>query len=472
MTERAASRVTRRQLLKHVGLASGVLACRWASGAGGPAATRRRPNVLLLLADDWSWPHASILGDPVVKTPVFDRLARRGVLFERAFVSAPSCTPSRGSILTGEYHWRLGHAANLGGSLLSGKVTYPERLASAGYHVGHSGKGFWPTENLGRDTKPAGTRYAGFQEFMAARPAGRPFCFWFGGLDPHRPYDEGCGVRSGLDPTKVRVPETLPDHDVVRRDLCDYYWEVQRFDRKCGAILDHLRRIGELDNTLVLMAGDNGMPFPRHKATLYDGGVRVPLAVSWGDRAVGGRRVTDFVSLCDLAPTILEAAGLARGEAMTGRSLMPILESSASGPVDPERTSVVVGMERHCTPYPRRAIRTAGFLYVRNYEPATWDPGPEDFAFNYNIDPSPTKAYMMAHRNAPGMSEHDEQAFGKPPPEELFDLQRDPGQVTNVADDPRYADVKRRLANQLRQRLRATGDPRVLGHPEAFDEWE
>jgi len=471
MTEPCRASVTRRRFLASVFLAHGALACSAALGARRTAEKGPPPNILLLLADDWSWPHAGILGDPVVRTPVFDGLARRGILFENAFVSAPSCTPSRGAILTGEFHWRLGHAANLGGSLPSGKVTYPEMLEAAGYHVGQAGKGFWPTKNLGRSTKPAGKRYRGFEDFMRARPEGKPFCFWFGGADPHRPYDEGCGRRSGLDPARVRVPAGLPDHDVVRSDICDYYWEVQRFDEQCGDILAHLREIGELDNTLIMMSGDNGMPFPRQKATLYDGGVRVPLAIRWGNRARGGRRVADFVSLCDLAPTILEAAGLRSGTDMTGQSLVPILESAASGLVEAHRTSVVVGMERHCTAYPRRAIRTAEFLYVRNYQPETWKPGPADFAFNYNIDPSPTKTYMMAHRTEAGVKDLYNLAFGKRPHEELYDLKKDPGQVTNVAGDAQYAEARRDLSDRLEKRLRATRDPRILGNVGQFSKW-
>jgi len=433
---------------------------------------RKRPNILLLIADDWSWPHASILGDPVVKTPVFDRVARDGALFENAFVSSPSCTPSRGAVLAGEYPWRLRHAMNLGGSLPSGKRTYPDLFAAAGYHVGHSGKGFWPTKNLGRTTKPAGKRYRGFQEFAKARPAGKPFCFWFGGPDPHRPYTLGSGVKSGMAVDAIRTPSGMPDNKTVRSDICDYYWEVQRFDRQCGDILAHLERTGELDDTLVIMTSDNGMPFPRQKATLYDGGVRVPLAIRWSGACRAGRTIRDFVSLCDLAPTLLEAAGLEPGKEMTGKSLVDILTSEKSGQIEADRTSVVLGMERHCTPYPCRAIRTDAFLYIRNYGPETWDPGKADFPFNYNIDPSPTKTYMMEHREAPGVKSLYALAFGKRPGEELYDLKKDPGLIANVAGTAAYAEAKAALAKQLGERLRASQDPRVLGKPEQFDRWD
>jgi len=471
MTAHAVLPLTRRRLLATTLLAPAVLAGCRSIGAERTAGAAVRPNLLLLLADDWSWPHAGILGDPVVKTPVFDRMAREGVLFRNAFVSAPSCTPSRGSILTGEYHWRLGHAVNLGGSLPPQKVTYPEMLQSAGYHVGRAGKGFWPTKNLGRATPPAGKRYRNFHDFMQARPAGQPFCFWFGGKDPHRPYPLHAGVESGLAPNRVRVPPPLPDVPVVRSDLCDYYWAVQRFDRECGDILAYLERTGELDRTLIVMTSDNGMPFPRHKATLYDGGVRVPLAIRWGDRLRGGRIVTDFVSLCDIAPTFLEAAGLRPAAEMTGRSLTPILASNKTGRVDAGRAFVLVGMERHCTAYPCRAIRTDAFLYIRNYHPETWDPGPVDFEFNYNSDPSPTKTYMMEHRSDPAVKDLYYAAFGKRPEEELYDLKKDPHQLTNVADDPHYADIKAALARQLEEQLRATRDPRILGDTSPFNTW-
>ena len=440
------------------------------------AAPPPRPNILLLIADDWSFPHAGVLGDPVVRTPTFDRIAREGVLFRNAFTPAPSCTPSRAAMVTGQYHWRLESAASLGGSLREGVPTYPDLLQVAGYFTGFSGKDIAPGSNVHRSTSPCGRRFRDFEEFAKARPAGTPFAYWLGSGDPHRPYGLGEGVKAGMDPKKVRVPACLPDNAVVRSDLCDYYARVQRFDARCGGILDSLRESGELDHTLIVMTSDNGMPFPRCKATLYDGGMRMPLAVRWPAAVQGGRTVDDFVSLCDLAPTFLEAVGLDVPRPMTGASLLSILKSGRSGQVEKDRTFALLGMERHCYSYPSRALRTAEYLYIRNFDPETWKAGEGQWPseardFSYNIDPSPSKRYMMAHRADAKVKPLYEKAFGRRAEEELYDLRKDPGQVNNVAGQAAYAETKRKLAAMLKQKLLDSGDLRMKGHGGSYDRY-
>jgi arylsulfatase A-like enzyme len=456
----------------------------------------RRPNILFALADDWGWPSVSIAGEPVVKTPVFDRLARRGVLFTNAFVSAPSCTPSRAAMLTGQWHWRLGEGANLGGTLPAKHPVYPDLLEAAGYHVGFTRKGWSPGDPAPglRKRNPAGTRYEDFAAFLAARPKGAPFCFWFGSIDPHRPYDRDSGTAAGLRWQDVRVPPYLPDHETVRRDICDYLLEVQRFDRETGELLAMIEKTGELDNTIVVMSGDNGRPFPRSKATLYDAGTHVPLAISWPARVSGGRRIDDFVSLSDLAPTFLEAAGLPPRSEMTARSLMPLLVSKQSG-VDARRDYVLTGMERHVPcrgeirgGYPMRAIRTREFLYIRNFRPDRWPAGDPDglenaapFTFDElsaetfktlaDIDAGPTKAFMVMHRNDAAVKPLYELAAAKRPERELYDLSKDPFQMRNVAADASYAGAVRRLDAELMSTLKNTGDPRAEGRGDEFDKY-
>ena len=436
------------------------------------------PNVLFLMADDWSWPHASALGDTVVKTPTFDRMVREGVLFEKAFVSAPSCTPSRMAVATGQWHWRLGEAANLGGSLSASTVVWPELLEDAGYRIGFARKGAAPSKHAYRGRDPFGPRFKSFDTFLEDRQPGEPFCFWYGAGEPHRPYRLGRGKQAGLDPSAVRVPPCLPDSPVVRSDLCDYYEAVQRFDADAGRMLTRLRELGELANTIVVMSSDNGMPFPRCKATLYDLGTRVPLVVRWGGGGIRpGRMVRDLVSLCDLAPTFLEAAGLPPHGAMTGKSLLPVLKSERSGSAVPARTFVLAGVERHVYERPARALRTADWLYIRNFDPDRWPTGEVegplpryDFArrpwptgpgaFSFAVDPSPTKQFMLEQRNELAVKPIAALSFDRRPQDELYDLRKDPGQVRNVAADPAYASDKKRLATRLALELAASGDPR------------
>lgn len=452
---------------------------------GTAARAADRPNILFCIADDWGWPHAGVYGDPVVQTPAFDRLAREGVLFENAFVTAPSCTPCRNSILTGQWHWRLGEGANLWSSLHPQYPVFPLLLEDGGYHIGHWRKAWGPGDwrALGRDRDPAGPTYNGFAAFLETRPSEKPFCFWLGASDPHRPYKWQSGAASGIDIDKIKLPADLPDHETVRHDVADYYFEVQRFDRDVAAALRLLEQSGELDNTIVVMTGDHGMPFPRHKCQLYDSGTHVPLAIRWGARVKAGRRVTDFTSLSDLAPTFLEAANVAIPAAITGRSLSPVLQSEVSGRIDPSRDHVLTGRERHGQAqekpnpggYPMRAIRTDRFLYIRNFAPQRWPAGCPDaeLAFGGNAfgdcDGSPTKDFVVEHRDDPQYGSFYELAFAKRPAEELYDLASDPHQLTNVATRPQYAEAKQALEDQLMAELKATLDPRVVGDGDKFD---
>ena len=444
----------------------------------------RRPNILLAIADDWGWPHAGAYGDPVVRTPTFDRLADEGVLFEQAFVSAPSCTPSRGAIVTGQHFWRLGPGAQLWSYWPAEFAEYPALLAEAGYHVGSFRKGWGPGEHPDQPDNPAGPSYETLEAFFAARPEGQPFSLWFGSSDPHRPYEPGVGAESGIALDAIRLLTHFPDADAVRSDIADYYWEVERFDREVGELLDRIAAMGELDNTLVIVTSDNGMPFPRAKATLYDAGTRMPFVVRWPARVPAGRRITDLISLTDVAPTILDAAGLAVPDAMTGRSLMPVLTSSGSGRVDVTRDHALFGKERHVPAqeapvsggYPMRAIRTDDHLYIRNFLPERWPVGTPDYRDAYienawlaDTDNGPTKTYLWEHRDEPGGRRFYDLAFAKRPAEELYDLRADPGQLTNLATDPDYAAIKDDLSRRLLYALTATGDPRVIGGADAWE---
>lgn len=441
-------------------------------------AVTKRPNILVLMGDDWSWPHAGYLGDKVVQTPTFDRLARNGIVFEHAFVSSPSCTPSRMSIATGQWHWRLAEAANLGGSLATDVPVYPDLLKAEGYAVGFSRKGASPSKHTHRGNDPFGARFASFESFLKKCEPSQPFCFWYGAGEPHRPYRFGVGKRQGLKPEDVKVPECLPDDKTLRNDMCDYYEAIGRFDRDAGQMLKRLEAIGELENTLVIVSGDNGMPFPRCKATLYDMGTRVPLIIHWPRVTNGKRQVQDFVSLTDLAPTILQAAGVEVPETMTGKSLLPILASKKSGQVDKRRSFVLTGVEQHVYSHPSRAIRTKDYLYIRNFGPERWPTGESkqqtpviDFtdgswpsfpgAFSFNIDPSPTKQFLLDNRGDSKVKRFFELACGKRPREELYDIRKDPGQIKNLANSDEHLKVKNELSRRLMTELRKTNDPRA-----------
>lgn len=508
--------------------------------AGAAPEAAKRPNIVFAFADDWGR-YASIYaqvdgpGTPseAIRTPTFDRIAREGVVFRHAFVTAPSCTPCRSSLLSGQYFWRTGRGAILQGAVWDPKIpTFPLMLRDAGYHIGKSYKVWSPGTPADAPYgaqqhayEKAGRRYNQFSEnvtamarqgtavepakqalydevrenfsaFLADRKPDQPFCYWFGPTLVHRKWVRGSGKALwGIDPERLKgkLPKFLPDVPEVREDVADYFGEAQAFDAGVGVLLKKLEEAGELDNTLVVVSGDHGPPgFPRGKCNLYDFGTRVALAVR-GPGVRGGRVVDDFVNLMDLAPTFLEAGGVKPAEAMTGRSFMDVLRSEKSGTVDPRRTWVVTGRERHVAaardgnvPYPHRALRTKEYLYIINFKPDRWPMGDpynlegatlpdpaalaEDTMVTYkDMDAGPTKAWLVHQQGKPEWKRHYDLAFGKRPREELYVLASDPDQVENVAADPKYANVREDLERRLMEELKRTGDPRVTDDGSHFE---
>ncbi len=498
-----------------------------------------RPNIVFCFADDWGRYASAYRNDEndqtpnsAVSTPTFDRIASEGVLFNNAFVNAPSCTPCRSSLLSGQHFWRTGRGAILQGAIWDLAIpSYPLILKEHGYHIGHTYK-VWspgspanaPYGAVATAYNKAGTKFNGFSQFcskakdpqaakqilydevrnnfqlfLGDRENSEPFCYWFGPTNCHRKWVQGSGKALwGIDPDdlKGKLPPFLPDVPLIREDMADYLGEVQAFDAGVGVILAELERIGELENTLVVVSGDHGIPgFPRGKCNLVDFGVHVSLAIRWGNKIPTGRTVDDFVSLPDLAPTFLEAAGVSPPEVMTGRSLVDVLKSEKAGTVDSSRDSVIVGRERHVAaartgylPYPQRAIRTKDYLYIRNFKPERWPMGtaagygrPDGELPSYavleqntfgafgDLDASPTKAWLIEHRDEPGMKFYFDFAFGRRPAEELYDLRTDPHQMKNLATDGAYAKQRAQLSERLQSVLKETGDPRVVGDGTTFD---
>jgi len=296
---------------------------------GKPKMEVLKPNILILMSDNHSWNHLGCYEDPVLKTPVIDRMAAEGIRFINAYCSAPSSAPARASMLTGQDIWRLEEAANLWGSFPDKFKVYTDMLEEAGYLVGHEGKGWGPGdyEAGGWERNPAGDKYNSFEEFYNEKERGQPFCYWFSSRDPHRPYKEDGWKEFETAMDSIVVPPYLPDHLDVKKDIGDYYAEIENFDRDVGAFIQLLKEYGELENTLIIICSDNGWQMPRGLANLYDFGTRIPLIVSMPSKYKGGRVVDDFISLNDFAPTFLEVAGIPIPEEMNARSFLNILES-------------------------------------------------------------------------------------------------------------------------------------------------
>ena len=470
--------------------------------AGSTAA--ERPNILFCIADDASYPHMGAYGTKWVKTPGFDRVAKQGLLFTHAYTPNAKCAPSRACILTGRNTWQLKEACNHIPFFPPEFKTYAEALVESGYFVGKTAKGWAPGVANDQDGKrrqltgkpfdkrkakpPAkainATDYAAnFRDFLDAKPNGEPFCFWYGSTEPHRRYEYGVGVnKGGKKLTDIdKVPAFWPDNETIRNDMLDYAFEIEHFDNHLVRMLDELERHGQLDNTLVVVTADNGMPFPRIKGQEYELSNHLPLAIMWGKGIKKtGRVIDDYVSFIDFAPTFTEAAGLAWDETgmqpSPGKSLSDIFTSEKAGQVNPDRDHVLIGKERHDIGrpndwgYPVRGIVKAGMLYLQNHEVARWPAGNPETGY-LNCDGSPTKTQILDMRRNGSNEQFWQLAFGKRPSEEMFDVSSDVECMKNMASDPGYAELKGRLKKQLESELREQEDPRVLGNGHIFDEY-
>jgi len=427
------------------------------------------PNILFLIADDWSYPHAGVYGDPVVRTPIFDWLAKEGTLFTHAFTASPSCSPSRASILLGRYPHQNSDGGNLWSEFPNTHPTYVQILEKAGYFAGSTRKGWGPGEHkvTGFANNPAGKSYEDFATFIDEKPKDQPFTFWFGSSDPHREYVPNTGIQLGMKLQDVIVPGFFPDNDCVRNDILDYYFEIERFDRESGQLIALLKEMGELDNTIIVMTSDNGMPFPRAKANLYDYGTRMPLVIRWPEKIKPGTVVNEFVNFVDFAPSFVEAAGLSQNS-MFGQSLWGLLVGEKQ-----DRKQVFLERERHANvrkgnlSYPMRGIRDQDYLYIWNPIPErnpAGDPTVHQSVGQYgDVDHSITKFLIMEME---GKATEDNPnlfhlSFGQRPEEELYDVKNDPYQLINLAANASFSSIKSKMKTELLLWMKETGDLRA-----------
>ncbi|MHB8902472.1 MAG: sulfatase family protein [Thermoguttaceae bacterium] len=460
-----------------------------------------RPNVVIFITDDESWLERSAYGWSKIPTPHFDRVAREGVLFTHGYTSAPSCAPSRASLLTGRNFWELDQGAFIQAWLPDKFAVLPDLMEKGGYHAGYTGKGWGPgvLPRSGRTRNPAGDAfnsvknptketginpldYAGnFEAFLETCPPEKPFCFWVGCTEPHAPYDRDNYKKLdnyGFSSDQVQVPGFLPDTPGIRRARANFLYEVAHVDQDLGKVLQVLQRRGELANTLLIVTADNGTACLRSKTNVYDWGVRVPLAVMWPARVKPGRRVDDFVNFIDLAPTILQAAGLPVPDPMSGRSLLDVLTSEASGRVDPDRSWTAAGLEWHGEFEPvnlaARMIRDQRYQYIVNYGTGpriVLDPARRlsDELFAQSAETDGETELLQKHPDHPALRPFIPLLAAARPREELYDCQADPWELRNLADSPEHAAVKKRLRNQLEAYQQKTGDPRMTGNMAVFD---
>jgi uncharacterized sulfatase len=476
----------------------------------------KRPNILFVLADDQSFPYASIYKTTGINTPAFDEIAKSGILFTNAFAAAPQCSPSRAAILTGKNIWQLEEAGTHSSYFPKKFQVFTDVLESSGYWIGYTGKPWGPGnwKDAGWKRNPVGPEFnskkltpptkgisnvdyfENFVDFYNQKKDNAPFFFWYGAHEPHRVYEEGSAKRAGKNMDSAFVPGFLPGDSVVKSDIEDYALEIEWFDEQLGKMINFLKQKGEWENTMIVVTSDNGMPFPSAKANLLEYGSHVPLAISWPAKIKDGRTCHDLVSLIDLPPTFLQIAGVKNSFEMTGKSLSDILFDSLQK--TDHRQYVLTGRERHTHArpddlgYPSRAIRTDSFLLIMNLKPDRWpagNPPPAGEAENnehqnaggdgdfkgigagYNdIDePSPTKLLMIKNKNK--WPDLFEEGFSKRPAIQLFNIITDPACTKNLANKPEYSSVKNSLEDKLEELLTDQGDPRMLGNGDIFESY-
>jgi len=496
----------------------------------------KRPNILFAISDDQSFVHTSFKGCRFVNTPAFDRIAREGIYFNNCFAGSPGCAPSRSTIVTGRYHWQNEQSGQHAAPWLKKHIPFIDLLEGNGYRTGRTGKGVSPfryardeNDSLWRKTDAGGIEHSSFsykegtpgdertagginstnyfenfKYFMENVRQDEPFFFWYGAKEPHRSYEQDSWIRNGKKLEEVEVPGFFPDHDIVRGDILDYAVEIEWFDLHLQRMLTYLEEIGELENTIVIVTADNGMPFPRAKANSYEYGVHVPFAVRFPKAFPGGRIVDDPMSFADLAPTILELTGTSPDGMLpiSGKSILNILRSEKQGVVDETKKYIFAGRERHSSSrylnwgYPQRVIRNKDFLLIWNLKPERWPagapqrikPGTADellpmygldengkqqteWAFT-DIDGSPTKAFIIEHHDDDAFKSYFHWAVDIRPEFELFDAQNDPYCLNNLTGNPEYQEVEEEMKHALLEELKKSKDTRIVGpDTEVFDSY-
>lgn len=468
------------------------------AGKGRTTTEKKRPNILFCIADD-----AGLLGAYGTRwlhTPAFDRVAGEGILFNKAFTCNAKSAPSRAAIITGRNSWQLEEACNHWPQFPVKFKSYVEVLGENGYTVGCTGKGWGPgyakdSEGKARELTGKGWNRrhsqppakgissidyaANFRDFMENRDTLLPFFFWYGAMEPHRAYEFNSSSRFNKKTSEIdHVPAYWPDTEKVRRDMLDYAVEVEHFDRHLGEMLRYLEETGELDNTLIIVTSDHNMPFPRRKGQAYFQSNQIPMAVMWKKGLLcPGRESDDFISVIDIAPTLLELAGIDSKhcgmQPITGRSFTDILRNRQKGK---KRNTVLVGKERHDVGrpddqgYPIRGLVSDSLLYIRNYKTDRWPACNPETGY-MNIDGSPTKTEILTLRREHRSDFYWKLSCGKRPEEELYNIRRDPECMHNLMAEEQYRTAGKRLRKEMERRLKKEGDPRMYGEGDIFDRY-
>ena len=425
------------------------------------------PNILLIVSED-NGPELGSYGDPYVRTPHLDALARNGVRFSRAYVAQAGCSQSRAAFLTGLYPHQNGQIGLATWRFRLFREDTPNlvtALQQVGYRTGIIGKlhvnpaSAFPFEfaripNANFQRKDLDAYAADAKEFITA--SDRPFFLSVNYPDAHRPFLDNVG---GLPKLPLTGADVKPlaymgiDFPALRDDTAGYYNSLGRLDSLIGDLLRVLRESGRADRTLIVYLGDHGADLFRGKRTSYEGGVRVPLIVRWADRQQSGKVRDELVSTVDLLPTLLAAAGAAPLPGLPGRSLLPLIAGESVA----WRKKLFTEFHLHSNHnyYPQRTVRDERYKLIWNLMPDQVNPG-YDFTMSrfYSADD-----LDRALARAPVRVRKAYARMRRPPEFELYDLERDPYEFENLASVPDHRSVLAELKDALLAWRRETGDP-------------
>ena len=436
-----------------------------------------KPNILILIGDDISYNDFSCTGSKIIKTPNIDQLAKNGIIFNNAYLTASSCSPSRVSILTGRYPHNTG-AAELHSAVPANQLAFPKILKENGYYTAQAGK--WHFGESGAQPKGlflnAFDRVGGSQadaggpggenrwvEYLKQRPKNKPFFMWFAAHDAHREWDdEDKPVK--YHNADIRVPSNLVDTRATRMDLASYYEEVSRFDHYIGKVMDELKAQGVLDNTLIIVMADNGRPFPRNKTRMYDEGIKTPFVVHMPGRNLQkGRTSSSMLSVIDIAPTVLDLAGIKSPPNFQGKSFKKIIEQ----PNVKFRNYAFAEHNWHSFKAYERMVRNDHLVYIENGLPELNNMGATDImggAAGMDL-----KKEFLDGRASTLQSA----IFITPQPRyELYDYKKDPDQLNNLYGRKEFQAEQEKLASILKIWKRDTGDDQPTDlTPDWYDRW-
>jgi arylsulfatase A-like enzyme len=433
-----------------------------------------KPNIVFILSDDHSYPYLGCYGQSQMKTPNLDRFAAEGMKFHRMFTGAPQCVPSRATYLTGRSPVAC-RITRFSSPLPREEITFPETLKKeAGYFVGVLGRSyhldgaarleastrvfkehqlqtfedrFDYVDSTGQENVPA--RMA---EFFTKRPADKPFFLWVNFADPHHPWTTGDAPPA---PADVKVPGHLPDLPGVRSDLSRYQSEIEHMDADFQKVLDIIKERAGLDNTLIIFAGDNGLAFPGGKGSLHDPGLNVPLLAWWQGHISAGGESRALISGEDIAPTCLEAAGVAVPARVTGKSFLSLLRGQ---PFEPRRhifaergphgSATFTEQTAASSVDYSRAVRSDRYKLIYNVTPhMRYQP----------VDSGGDAAWQdMLKANGEGkLAPEFVTRYFKSPRRvyELYDLEKDPAELHNIAGEPATQATELALKEALQEKM-------------------